>query len=344
MIWSWQVPHPNSDDLRLSELLGERADRVLESLHPDCSRSQLSRLIKEGRVTENGNPIKASNRLKRGATIQIDFPEPKSLDLISPSSKPTRTLEIFFEDSDILVLNKPAGLTVHPSATQTEDTLVHDLLHYVKDLSGIGGVLRPGIVHRIDKDTSGVMVITKTDAAHRKLSEMFSRHAIERRYWALCYGEPKLKEGRVESLIGRNPKDRKKMSMQVKTGKTAITKYKVLEVFTTNRGGGKPFASLLEATLETGRTHQVRVHCTGLGCSLLGDPVYGTPTNTQAKWLALPEQVRKAVLKLPGQALHARILGFVHPITGEPLRFEAPMPAEFSELLDELKKFFIISS
>jgi len=232
------------------------------------------------------------------------------------------------------VVNKPQNLTVHPSTTQTEGTLVHILLHHIQDLSGMGGVLRPGIVHRIDKDTSGALVVTKTDAAHRKLTEDFAAHTIERVYWALCYGAPAAsdKPTRIESWIGRNPKDRKKMSMKVKTGRKAITYYQPKMIF--SHPSKSPFACWLEVTLETGRTHQVRVHLTGVHHSILGDPVYGTPTMHHPKWLALPENVRNAVKNLPGQALHARILGFEHPITRKKLRFEAEPPEAFQKVLN----------
>ena len=229
------------------------------------------------------------------------------------------------------MVNKPPGLTVHPSSTQKEGTLVHALLHHIKDLSGIGGVLRPGIVHRLDKDTSGALVISKSDRAHVALVEKFSKHDMERVYWALCYGSFKQPSLKIETLIGRNPKDRKRMSSDVKTGRKAITHLKRLENFGS-------YACWVQAQLETGRTHQVRVHLTGAGHSVLGDPVYGTPNSKSAKWLALPSEVREAVAQLPGQALHARVLGFEHPITKKRLRFEAEPPAEFRGVLEALKR------
>jgi 23S rRNA pseudouridine1911/1915/1917 synthase len=239
-----------------------------------------------------------------------------------------------------VVVNKPPGLTVHPSETQMENTLVHALLHHIKDLSGIGGVLRPGIVHRLDKDTSGALVISKTDQAHHKLTEIFAAHAIERRYWAIAYGSPDTGPGndlKVDTLIGRNPNDRKRMTTEVRDGRRAVSHVRRLEEYAQARA--KPFASLLEVRLETGRTHQVRVHLTKLGHSLLGDPVYGTPSARHTKWLALPEDVRRVVETLPGQALHARVLGFAHPITGAPLRFEAPPPEAFRLLLASLQRY-----
>jgi 23S rRNA pseudouridine1911/1915/1917 synthase len=332
-------------------VIAERADRaILDALQsglghwekqtgaaldpPALTRSQIQRLMDEGRIRADGTPLKASAKLTPGARVEILIPSPRPLDL-QPEERP---LEFLYEDEHLLVVNKPQGLTVHPSETQMEGTLVHALLHHVKDLSGIGGVLRPGIVHRIDKDTSGALVITKTDAAHAGLSEVFARHEIERSYWALCYGAPKTpREGlKIETLIGRSPADRKKMSTQVKEGRRAMTWIRMLEAY------GLPskaaFASLIEARLETGRTHQVRVHLTSIHHSILADPVYGVPTERQPKWTALPRDVQERVRALPGQALHARTLGFKHPITGEELRFTAEPPEAFRLLLETLRR------
>ncbi len=335
IIWTWKV-----------QMTSERADiallKALESPSVEAppsllSRSQLKRLMDEGRVTSDGIGLKANSKLKSGAVVKIEFPPPQTMEIV-PENRP---IDILYEDEHLVVINKPPGLTVHPSTTQMEGTLVHALLHHIQDLSGIGGVLRPGIVHRIDKNTSGALVITKNDLTHRKLAETFSKHDIERCYWAICYGTPvtQAKEPltKIESLIDRNPNDRKKMSMKVQTGKRAVTYFKKLAEYAQPRA--KPFASWLEVTLETGRTHQVRVHLTGIGHSLLGDPVYGTPTERQPKWLALPDPVKSAVKKLPGQALHARVLGFIHPITGLPLRFEAKPPEAFENLLEQLSHY-----
>jgi 23S rRNA pseudouridine1911/1915/1917 synthase len=333
--------------------LAERADRALHALitsgqgtwtgledlaePPPVSRSQLQKLMESGAVTVDGIRLPASARLRAGSAVTIEVPAPRTMELV-PEDRP---LDILFQDEHLLVVNKPPGLTVHPSTTQSEGTLVHALLHHIKDLSGIGGVLRPGIVHRIDKDTSGALVITKTDLAHQRLVETFQKHAIERAYWALCYGSPDLarsgRQERIESLIGRSPTDRKRMSMKVTEGRKAVTYVKQLEEYAT--AGGKTFASWLEARLETGRTHQVRVHLTGMGHSLLGDPVYGTPTDSQPKWKALPADVREAVRALPGQALHARVLGFEHPVTGRKLRFEAEPPPEFARVQAALARY-----
>ncbi len=337
ILWMWTLP---------TEAKGQRADVAIhEAIRSgqgswtgtdkpvECSRSRIQKLMEDGLVTSEGQPVVARARLAAGTVVRVEVPPPRPTDLV-PENRP---LEILFEDAHLVVVNKPPGLTVHPSETQFEGTLVQALLHHIKDLSGIGGALRPGIVHRIDKNTSGALVITKTDTAHIRLAEVFAKHEIERSYWALCYGTPEPPQGRIESLIGRNPQDRKKMSMDVKEGRRAVTHYKRLREFSQPRA--KPFASWIEATLETGRTHQVRVHLTGLGHSLLGDSAYGAPSERHSKWLALPANVRELVGRLPGQALHARVLGFDHPITGEKLRFEAPPPPAFATLLEALQSF-----
>jgi 23S rRNA pseudouridine1911/1915/1917 synthase len=304
-----------------------------------CSRSRLQKLMEEGAVVAldtagagapAGTPLKPRDKLAAGMRVEIRFPAPRPMGLV-PDDRP---LSILYEDEHLVVVNKPPGLTVHPSETQADGTLVHMLLHHVKDLSGIGGTERPGIVHRIDKDTSGALVVAKSDVAHRRLTEIFAEHAIERAYWAICYGSPAQASGKIESLIGRNPSDRKKMSMDVKEGRRAVTHWKRLEEYAVPRA--RAFASLIEARLETGRTHQVRVHLTGLGHSLLGDRVYGVPSERHTKWLALPADVREAVSALPGQALHARVLGFEHPVTGKALRFEAEPPPALARLMERL--------
>lgn len=334
MKWQWKVP---------SDAASDRADRLILSALASgqgiwsgpavpLSRNQVQRLIDEGKITADGAPIQAKSRLKEGVSVLMEIPPPSPVSV----SAENRPIEILFEDPHIAVINKPPGLTVHPSPTQSQGTLVNLLLHHIKDLSGIGGELRPGIVHRLDKDTSGALVITKTDAAHRKLSEVFSRHEIERVYWAFCYGSPREAHGKIESFLGRNPRDRKKIASVKKGGRKAITHFrKIVDYFAL--GSNTPFASWLELRLETGRTHQIRVHLTVLGNSVLGDPVYGTPLERQAKWLALPVSIQSVVRLLPGQALHARVLGFKHPITGEKLQFEAEVPEAFGRLHRELE-------
>jgi 23S rRNA pseudouridine1911/1915/1917 synthase len=345
LIWIWLVDanYDRADTAILSAIaqssgsLESKADTEVAGEIPALTRSQLQRLMEEGRVTQGTAPLKANSKLRGGMKVRIEFPPPRPTELV-PENQP---LDILFQDEHLVVVNKPPGLTVHPSSTQMEGTLVHVLLHHIQDLSGIGGVLRPGIVHRIDKNTSGALVITKNDLAHTRLAEIFAQHDIERAYWALCYGSPDSANSsapiKIESLIGRSPNDRKKMSMKVTTGRKATSYYRKLTEF--SLPNKKPFASWVEVTLETGRTHQVRVHLTGIGHSILGDPMYGTPTDTQHKWQALPLEVRNAVKILPGQALHARVLGFKHPITGEKLRFEAPAPPQFQNVLDALKNY-----
>ena len=329
---------PESEE-RLDKLLLTLLRSGVGQLEPDraelreTTRSQLQRLIEEGRVRVDGACATARSKTAPGAKLEIDFPEPEALDLVPEKME----LEILFEDAHLLVLNKPTGLTVHPSETQKSGTLVHGLLARSGTLSGIGGKLRPGIVHRLDKDTSGVLVITKSDLAHTRMSEVFAAHRLERRYWALCYGVPHFPdgktEGRLTTKIGRHSADRKKMSVQVERGREAITDVRVLETYGSPRS---PLASLVEARLETGRTHQVRVHLTHLGSSLLGDPLYGTPSSRASKWTALPNALQALVRALPGQALHARVLAFEHPITGQALRFEGAPPPEFSALRQAL--------
>ena len=336
--WMWTAPEDfKRADLALLEALEASSKQGNEPPFDPITRSRLKTLFEQGQITTEGTPLKANSRLKKGTPVQVCLPPPVPSELVPED----HSLEILFEDEHLVVVNKPPGLTVHPSPTQMTGTLVHGLLHQIKNLSGIGGVLRPGIVHRIDKDTSGSLVITKTDLAHTRLAETFARHDIERRYWALCYGAPSIPLNgnpvKVASLIGRNPNDRKKMSMDVKEGRTAVTYYTKIKNFAQPQKN--PFASILEATLETGRTHQVRVHLTGIGHSIVGDPAYGTPSEKNTKWLAIPDDIRALVRHLPGQALHAKVLGFRHPITGELLRFDAPFPPAFQELLSALERY-----
>lgn len=337
MNWTWIVSEAAAKsraDKAIAEAL-ENEDGEWEGDSRPVSRSLIQKLMEEGCVLLNGKPISRSDKISVGASIQIRFPEPEPLELI-PENIP---LEILYEDSHLIVVNKQAGLTVHPSSTQKSGTLVHALLYHVKDLSGIGGKLRPGIVHRIDKDTTGALVITKTDEAHLALSAVFAKHEIERAYSALCYGAPSWggsDEYRCETLIGRNPNDRLKMTTELKVGKKAITRFRCIEKFGTPERA--PFASLIEARLETGRTHQVRVHLTSLNHSILGDPIYGSPSQNQPKFKALPNAAQALVTNLPGQALHARVLGFKHPVTGSPLRFEAAYPPHFEALLKVLRE------
>lgn len=331
--WSWKI---NQASQRLDRALVEAitsGEGVWEGEPCEVSRSQLQRLIEQEKVLVNGTSVRSNTKLVAGCQVEILFPEPEPIDLVPEK----RELEILFEDEYLLVINKPQGLTVHPSSTQKSGTLVHALLHHIQDLSGIGGQLRPGIVHRIDKDTSGALVITKSDLAHRRLVEIFSKHQIERIYWALCYSSPTRASGQVEGNIGRSPENRKKMTILKSGGKPAITLFRKIEEY--SHLGQKPFASWLEVQLYTGRTHQVRVHLTSIHHSILGDPTYGAVTSNQPKWKSLPEEIKICVSALPGQALHARVLGFDHPITGKPLRFEAKPPILFQNLKIALESF-----
>jgi 23S rRNA pseudouridine1911/1915/1917 synthase len=333
--WTWRV---DGEITRLDRTITKAIEEGLGNWSGDpvpVSRSQIQRLIEQEKVWIDGKKAVFNSKLSDDSAVRIQFPPPLSVDLI-PEDRP---IEVLFEDKHILVLNKPAGLTVHPSETQRTGTLVHALLHHIKDLSGIGGELRPGIVHRIDKNTSGALVVTKTDEAHRKLVEVFAAHAIERIYWALAYGSPAVNEGKIVTRIDRNPNDRKKMGVVEEGGREAITHYRRLQAYGLTGAGRRPFASWIEAKLETGRTHQVRVHLTHIGNSLLGDTTYGLPGPHQTKWQALPRDIQSLVKGLPGQALHARVLGFEHPITGEKLYFEAEPPAAYVELMTALKKF-----
>jgi 23S rRNA pseudouridine1911/1915/1917 synthase len=333
--WTWRV---DGEISRIDRTLMQAIEGGLGEWNGDpvaISRSQIQRLIEEEKVWINGKKAVFNSKLVEGVTVKVQFPPPLSVDIV-PENIP---LEILFEDKHIVVVNKQAGLTVHPSETQRTGTLVHALLHHIKDLSGIGGELRPGIVHRIDKNTSGALVVTKTDDAHRKLVEVFAAHAIERVYWALVYGSPASNEGTIATRIDRNPNDRKKMGVVEEGGREAITHYKRLQAYGHTGKEKRPFASWMEARLETGRTHQVRVHLTHIGNSLLGDTTYGLPGTNHTKWQGLPREIQDLVRELPGQALHARVLGFDHPITGEKLHFEAELPASFSGLLNALKKF-----
>lgn len=294
---------------------GERLDAFLSRSVEDLSRSAAQKLLEEGCVKRNGKPGKKNDRLEPGDAIDVTIPEPKPLEAV-----PTKMdLEIAYEDEDVLVINKPKGLVVHPAAGHEDDTLVNGLLYARGDsLSGINGVLRPGIVHRIDKDTSGLLVVAKNDAAHQALSAQMSVHSIHRVYHAVVYGNLKEDEGFVEKWLGRDPRDRKKMAVLAENAagaKYAYTGWQVLE-----RCGNFTY---IACKLKTGRTHQIRVHMASTGHPLAGDAVYG-PKN--------------CIKSLNGQCLHAKELGFVHPRTGEWMQFDSPLPPYFTELLTRLRK------
>jgi len=287
----------------------ERIDKVITSLGSDWSRTQVQQWIKEGLVLVNEKPIKTNYKCNIEDYIEISIPDPEALDVIPEEMD----LDIYFEDSDVIVVNKPKGMVVHPAAGHATGTLVNGLMAHCKDLSGINGVLRPGIVHRIDKDTSGLLMVAKNDKAHEHLVNQLVEKTVTRKYKALVHGNIGHDYGTIDAPIGRDSKDRQSMTV-VENGKHAVTHFHVLERF-------KDF-TFVECRLETGRTHQIRVHMKYIGFPLAGDPKYG-PRKT---------------LEINGQALHAAILGFIHPRTEEYLEFEAPLPKEYEELLEKLRK------
>ena len=306
---------------------GQRLDRVLAAHFPQMSRSRLKVLIEDGRVSADGETItEPSYRVKHGQTFATIVPEPVACEP-APQAIP---LDVLYEDAELLVIDKPAGLVVHPAPGNPDLTLVNALLaHCGSSLSGIGGVRRPGIVHRLDKDTSGVMVVAKTDVAHRALSQQFEARTVERAYLAAVRGVPMPPSGRIVGNIGRDPRNRKKMAVVAdRRGKPAATNYRLL------RRLGKA-ASLVECRLESGRTHQVRVHMAHRGHPLIGDPLYGKGKRAWMK--GLPESVIEALRDFPRQALHAAALGFDHPKSAERLRFETEMRKDMKDLCDILE-------
>lgn len=304
---------------------GMRLDKFLAANLPGFSRAALQRLIGEGNVSADDVVIiDNSYKVRPGDSFQVIVPEAEEAEP-QPENIP---LEIVYEDEDLLVVDKPAGMTVHPAPGARSGTLVNALLfHCAGSLSGIGGVKRPGIVHRIDKETSGLLVVAKNDAAHRSLSEQFAEHSIERTYYAVVYGVPNPLNGRIESQIGRSPYDRKKMAVLQKGGKFAATNYKTLKIF-------RNIASLVQCNLETGRTHQIRVHMSSAGCNLIGDKVYEKARKTQ---IPAPAELKNYLNNFPRQALHAATLGFVHPRSRKPLFFQSEIPADMAQLLAELE-------
>lgn len=292
---------------------GLRIDRYLAEAQEDLTRSYLQKLIAEGRVKVNEKAVKANYKVNNGDVINLVLPPPVDLDL-KPENIP---LDIVYEDKDIIIINKKKGMVVHPAAGHYTDTLVNALLYHCKEeLSGINGVLRPGIVHRIDMNTTGVMVACKNDKAHQCIADQLKVHSITRKYNAVVFQPFKDLSGTVEAPIGRHPVDRKRMAVNYKNGKNAVTHYRVLENL------GSRYAQI-ECTLETGRTHQIRVHMASIGHPLLGDELYSN---------------NKSNFSLEGQALHARVLGFIHPTTGAYVEFEAPLPAYYEELLTKLRR------
>jgi len=316
-----------------SDEAGARLDRCLAAALPNLSRSRLKLLIEQGNLRKVGAAggtaqtiDDPSYRVKPGEALELTIPVPEAAEPLGQDI----ALNIVFEDRDLIVVDKPAGMVVHPGPGNPDSTLVNALIaHCGETLSGIGGVKRPGIVHRIDKDTSGLIVAAKNDAAHQRLSEAFAAHDIEREYRCLVWGLASPKSGTIEGNIGRHPTDRKRMAIVRKGGKAAVTHYRTLTVY----GLG---ASELACNLETGRTHQIRVHLAAIGHPLIGDSVYGRVTI--ARRSVLPPEAATAARTFPRQALHAAVLGLTHPRTGKKLRWESPLPADLETLKGVLSK------
>lgn len=305
----------------------ERLDHFLTEQLPELTRSQLKRLVEEGLVTLNHAPAKAGARLKGGETILVNLPAAAPVETIAQAIP----LTILYEDAQLIVIDKPAGLVVHPAPGHDQGTLVNALLHHCRDLAGIGGELRPGIVHRLDKDTSGVMVAAKSDMALNGLASQFKEHTVKRRYVALLHGLLPTDTGVIDRPIGRHPSDRKRMSGHARRGRPAVTRWRVLKRFDRDR------VTLAELALETGRTHQIRVHLGEMNFPVLGDAVYGGSKRALAD-----VQLRSLVQLLGRQALHARLLGFRHPQSGEYLEFESPPPADMQRMIDYLDEKYAI--
>ena len=289
-----------------------RLDAFLSAQLDGLSRSHIQKILKGGGVLVNGRPEKSSYRVAPGDQVELEVPEPEEPEILAEEMD----LDILYEDRDIILINKPKGMVVHPAAGHYSGTLVNGLMaHCREELSGINGVLRPGIVHRIDKDTTGVLIACKNDFAHTSIAQQLKVHSITRKYYAIVHGVIREEEGTVNAPIGRHPTDRKKMSINTKNGREAVTHYRVLQRF-------EKF-TYVECQLETGRTHQIRVHMASIHHPLLGDTVYGP--------------AKCPVSGLQGQTLHAGVLGFIHPRTGEYMEFSAPLPEYFQELLKKLK-------
>jgi len=309
---------------------GYRIDKFLQSQITELSRTRLQNLIHDGQVKLNNISItNASKKIKKEDKIRVNFPPPKET-LIKPNNIP---LDILYDDKDIIVINKSPGVVVHPGAGNYEKTIVNGLLFkYKNNLSSVGGKLRPGIVHRIDKDTSGVIVVAKNDFAHINLSEQFSNHTIKRVYEALVWGVLKPQNGKINEKISRSIKNRQLMAVRREKGKISITNYKTLKIF---QNSNLPKISLINCQLETGRTHQIRVHMNFKGNSILGDKSYG---KTKKKFKKIDPDIENKINNFNRQALHAKSLGFIHPTTKKDIFFEARRPNDFEKLIKSLKK------
>ncbi len=299
-----------------NEYEGFRIDKLISELLPDMSRSYVKKLIDDDKVIMNGKKVKASTSVSENDLIEMDIPDAIVPEIVAEDIP----LDIVYEDKDVLVVNKPKDMVVHPAAGHYSGTLVNAVMYHCGlDLSGINGVMRPGIVHRIDKDTTGSVIICKNDAAHQSIAAQLKEHSINRVYHAIVHGILKEDEGTIDKYIGRSTNDRKKMAIvkDERTGKRAVTHYRVLKRFEEDK------MTYIECKLETGRTHQIRVHMSSIGHPLLGDETYGSG--------------RKSRFKLQGQCLHAKTLGFIHPTTGEYIETDAPLPEYFQHLLEVLK-------
>ncbi len=314
------------------EHAGLRLDRFLATALPDLSRSRLEGLIDAGAVTAGGKTIRDANRrVKPDEIYEVHVPP------AAPAAPQAQDipLVVVYEDKDLIVIDKPAGLVVHPAAGNPDGTLVNALIaHCGPELSGIGGEARPGIVHRLDKDTSGLLVAAKTERAMKSLAKQFANHTIERAYHAVVWGAPRTGNGTIEGDIGRSPFDRKRMAVLRGGGKAARTRYRVVETF---GAPDRPFASLVECRLETGRTHQIRVHLTHLGHPLIGDPSYGRARQAPRPKTGAETLAFAAATGFSRQALHAWLLGFQHPTLHKTVRFESAWPADFSALVEALR-------
>lgn len=319
------------------EYMGERLDKMLVDIAPNhfadgLSRSRIQKLIADGHVKINNNPsVSPKTRLKIADTVTLHCPPAQDMDDVQPQDIP---LTIAFEDEHLIIIDKPAGMVVHPAPGSPDGTLVNALLHHCGDqLSGINGIKRPGIVHRIDKDTTGLIVVAKDDATHNGLAKLFHDHTIDRVYEAVIWGLPKPLENTVTGNIGRHRTQREKMTVvDPGWGKHAVTHYSVIQPLQTPQG--EFVASVVDCVLETGRTHQIRVHMAHVGHALLGDPVYGR--NTPTRLGQLSDTGRQAVENFNRQALHAKVLGFIHPITGEHITCESPRPQDMCNLITAL--------